>query len=232
MKTSDSTHASLQIIGHRGARGLAPENTLASIQKALDYGVDEVEIDVRVTKDNIPILHHDLYLRDPAGNRLNIRTHTYDDLKKHKADLATLHEAIWHVNKAKPILIEVKPDERTKPIIKVLKYCVNDGFQASDFLLGSKKQSTLMKLHRALPDVPTVVIEPWLSIRAVYRAQQLKTRRLSMNHLFLWYGFIRAMHRRGYKLYTYTLNDVDKATRWQRFGLAGVITDLPDTYKD
>ncbi len=221
----------LKIVGHRGAKGLAPENTLASIQKALDHGADEIEVDVRVTKDDIPVLHHDIFLSDPAGNRLKICNHSYEELKKHKSDLTTLHEVILHINKTVPLQIEVKWGEATAPVIRELKKCLTDGYHADDFLIGSKKQSTLMELHRAFPTIETVVIEPWSSIRAVYRARQLDTVRISMNQLFLWSGFIQAMHRRGYQLYAYAMNDPVKAKRWQRYGLAGVISDLPDRFE-
>jgi glycerophosphoryl diester phosphodiesterase len=46
-------------VGHRGARAYAPENTLASFKKALEIGVDAIEIDVRKTKDNEIVVIHD-----------------------------------------------------------------------------------------------------------------------------------------------------------------------------
>lgn len=48
-----------KIIGHRGAKAYAPENTLASIHAAADLGVEWVEIDVKLTKDSIPVIFHD-----------------------------------------------------------------------------------------------------------------------------------------------------------------------------
>jgi glycerophosphoryl diester phosphodiesterase len=75
-------------------RGLAPENTLKSIAKAIEHGVDEIEIDARVTADNVVVLHHDENLVDASGNKLTIRKTKYDELLKHKNDLAKLDEAI------------------------------------------------------------------------------------------------------------------------------------------
>ncbi len=46
--------------GHRGARGLLPENTLPAFQKALDLGVDTIECDMAITKDGVVVIHHDL----------------------------------------------------------------------------------------------------------------------------------------------------------------------------
>jgi glycerophosphoryl diester phosphodiesterase len=64
--------------GHRGARGLLPENTLPSFQKALDLGVDTLECDMAITKDGVVVIHHDLWLnpditRGPDGQWLDKR---------------------------------------------------------------------------------------------------------------------------------------------------------------
>lgn len=64
--------------GHRGARGLAPENTLPSFQKALDLGVDTLECDMAITRDGVVVIYHDLWLnpditRGPDGQWLEKR---------------------------------------------------------------------------------------------------------------------------------------------------------------
>ena len=51
--------APLEIVGHRGAKGITPENTLASFQKALDLGVDMIELDVHLSKDGELVVIHD-----------------------------------------------------------------------------------------------------------------------------------------------------------------------------
>ncbi|MBI2009155.1 glycerophosphodiester phosphodiesterase [Candidatus Saccharibacteria bacterium] len=192
------------IIGHRGARGLAPENTLASINKALEFKVDWVEFDVRVNNKGIPVLCHP---------------------KRIKNGLTTLEQALAAVNGRVPIYIEVKRKVNLNPIIKLLKN------YRYDYLLASKSQKTLLQLHKNLPAVPKIVIEPWSGIRATARAKQLNTEFIAMNQSFLWSGFIASMKDRGYELYTYTLNNPKKAKRWAKHGLAGVITDFPDRFK-
>ena len=64
--------------GHRGARGLLPENTLPAFQKALDLGVDTIECDMAITRDGVVVIHHDLWLnpdttRGPDGKWLDKR---------------------------------------------------------------------------------------------------------------------------------------------------------------
>ena len=53
----------LDVIGHRGAAGLAPENTLAAFSKALTIGVDALELDVQLSKDGVVIVYHDFRLK-------------------------------------------------------------------------------------------------------------------------------------------------------------------------
>ena len=87
-----SAHA-FDLQGHRGARGLMPENTLPAWKKALEIGVDTIECDMAVTKDDVVVIHHDLRLnpdiaRGPDGQWLdkpgpNIRDLTFDELQKY-----------------------------------------------------------------------------------------------------------------------------------------------------
>lgn len=221
----------MRVVGHRGAKALAPENTVAALRKAMEHAVDEVEVDVRVSLDGVALLHHDIFVRDAAGNRLSIKRNDFAELRSHKPDLARLEDAIRAVNRRIPMQMEVKWGEDTRPVIAILRAFLAEGWQPTDFLFGSKKQRTLLELHHALPDVPTVIIEPFLSLRARLRSRQLGSKRLSMNHLGLWPFFIRAMSRGGYELYAYTLNDPVKARRWHRHGLRGVITDDPERYQ-
>jgi glycerophosphoryl diester phosphodiesterase len=209
---------------------LAPENTLAALGKALEHGVDEIEVDVRITADGVAVLHHDLSVRDAAGTALAISRHSLEELRRHKPDLALLEDAIRTVGRRVPLQLEVKWGEDTGPVIDVVQSFLADGWQASDFLFGSKKQRTLLELHRALPEVPVVVIEPFFSLRARLRCRQLGSKRISMNHIGLWPFFIRAMSRSDYELYAYTLNDPAKARSWHSYGLAGVITDDPSDF--
>ena len=71
----DASAEELDIQGHRGARGLAPENTMAAFQTAVDLGVTTLELDVVMTRDGVFAVHHDLQLnpklcQSPSGGRL------------------------------------------------------------------------------------------------------------------------------------------------------------------
>lgn len=218
---------SLKIIGHRGARGLAPENTLAAIEAGIKAGADEIEIDARVTKDDIAVVNHDRRV-----NGALIFMHPLAELQDIKPDLATFKEAIRTVNRRVPLIIEVKGGEPIEPVVKVLKAFLKQGWEVGDFRLGSKSQKTLLALHKALPKIPTVVIERWSGVRASWRARQLGTKFVCMNGLFLWWFFVSSMSKSGYKLTVYMREKPEKLKAWERRGLYGVVTDHPEYFKN
>jgi glycerophosphoryl diester phosphodiesterase len=223
----------MKVIGHRGARGLAPENTLASFEAALAAGVDEVELDVRVTKDGIPVLNHDPFLHDASGSKLRhvlVHERTLHELRHYRPDLATLEEAVVRIDRQVPIVVEVKPGVSVGEPIATLKHFLSRGWQPSDFLVASFSQRTLRALHEALPDVEPVVLEHLSGLNASLRAKQVGARRVAFNHHIIWWWFIRSMARSGYHVVTHTLNNPKKAERWLKYGLYGVVTDYPDRF--
>lgn len=216
----------MKIIGHRGARGLAPENTLAAIKAGLAAGADMLEVDARITKDGVAVLHHDRSFDDFV-----ISDHTFKELRKRKPDIATLQEAITTVKRQVPLIIEIKPAVPTEPIIALLKKFFKKDWQPKHFFVASFDYHILKTVHTVLPNIPIVVLDSWSGVRATWRARRLHTTFICMNYRFLWSGFVASMAKSGYKLSTYPLNDPAKAKRWKMNGLYGVVTDFPDKYK-
>jgi glycerophosphoryl diester phosphodiesterase len=216
------------IIGHRGAGGLAPENTLAAIKQGLLHHADEIEIDIRITHDGVPILSHDSAVM-VNNTPMQISRHSFAELKKFKPDIATLSEALKVADGRARLYIEVKRGEPTIPVADAIKNYIGLTRHTPDLLLGSKSQRVLMSLHRQLPEIPTIVIEPWSGLRAVYRARQLRTRRISMRSWWLYRKFLENLAIRGYRVTPYTMNKPDKVAKWQDC-IYGVITDYPDRF--
>ncbi len=76
----------LIVHGHRGARGTRPENTIPAFRYAIENGVDVLELDVAITKDNVPVVSHDPVInrkicQGPAGNRV-IRELTLAEVRR------------------------------------------------------------------------------------------------------------------------------------------------------
>lgn len=215
------------IIGHRGAKGLAPENTIAGLKAALEHKVDGIEIDVRVTADNVPILWHDGSLQGARIKRTD-----YKRLKQLQPELTTLDEALRFVKGRAPVIIEVKPGVSMPHIIETIEDRIRNGWPLAHISLASFDFQILRQARQLLPELTVIVNEKWSGVRATRRARRLGTSFITMNQRWLWSGFIRSVAQNDFKLSAYTLNDPVKARRWCERGLHAVITDFPDRFHD
>ena len=89
------------LLGHRGAPRAWPENTLAGLRAAFDLGAEGVEFDVRLTRDGVPVLHHDATLAHPPGLSERIADLTWPQLAARTAGsptpIAGLAEVLPHL---------------------------------------------------------------------------------------------------------------------------------------
>ena len=119
------------IIGHRGAKGIAPENCLSGFKKAVELGIDGVELDVHLTKDGKLVVIHDLDLKRLTGLKIPIKQLTFKELKKY--DISEL----FHKNQEK--IMEKLPEEK--------KYFLElRTIQANSFYLNIYEQLTKKKI--------------------------------------------------------------------------------------
>lgn len=125
------------IIGHRGAKGIAPENSLSGFKKAVELGIDGIELDVHLTKDGKLIVIHDIDLKRLTGLRIPIKQLTFKELKKY--DISKFF------TKNQEKIMEKLPEEK--------KYFLElRTIQANSFYLNIYEQLTRKKisfyLHR------------------------------------------------------------------------------------
>jgi len=220
----------MKIIGHRGARGLAPENTIVGIEKAIKHGANEIEVDVRVTKDGVPVLHHNALLVDAAGNEVSIAHSSYAELLRHKPDLAALDHAIRVIAHRCPVIIELKSGVKPAKVIAMIEYYRGKGWRLNEFHITSFDFKILQRVHRELPELPLIVNEAWSGVRAASRCRRLETKRISMDQRWLWRWFLKAMQRDGYQISPYAVNSKRRAAKWAPY-VYGIITDYPDRFK-
>jgi glycerophosphoryl diester phosphodiesterase len=138
------------VLGHRGAMGLAPENTAVSFERALDEGADGVEFDVQMTRDGELVVIHDQNLERVTGKKSLVKDITLKEIKEldvgsHFQDdfagqeILTLDETLDIVKKCSVINIEIKngpviyPKIEEKVISTVEKYGISDRIIISSF---------------------------------------------------------------------------------------------------
>lgn len=220
----------MQIVGHRGAKGLAPENTILAIKKAIEYKVSIVEVDVRVTKDGVPILFHNRKLKINHEPRLVIAKTNYAQLKQYKSDLTTLEQAMAITAGKARLCMEIKPGVELVHIIRLVSAQLKRDRSASDFLFSSFSYPILKQLKSMLPQIDVAVNESWSGVRAGYRYRKLNAEYICLNYRFLWSGYLKLASRGKQHIYGFTINEPKIANRLSKSGLAGVITDYPDRF--
>jgi glycerophosphoryl diester phosphodiesterase len=192
------------IIGHRGAKGLATENSLESIKLGIESGSDMIEVDVRLQSKNLVLSH------DPT-----LKTENY----------CLLSEALELINNSVPLVLEIKESEVVEFLPELIKN------YNGRIIISSRKFAVLDDLRKLLPDHELAVIENWSGVRAVAEASLLSTKNIHINHNWLWSGFVRSMKHKGYTLYAYTVNDPERAEELRTWGVDGIFTDRPDKFK-
>jgi glycerophosphoryl diester phosphodiesterase len=194
----------MEIIGHRGAKGLAHENTIESFKLALKNNVDAIETDVRRQGKELVLTHEPTLIAEK-----------YTKL----ADLLIL------VDGKVPLNLEIK-EIRVIPLLK--KFLKN---YKGKIILSSFDFGILQELNKNFPNHEIAILEKWSGIRAVAEASLIGTKRLHINQNWLWSNFVRSLKHKGYDLYAYTVNNVDRAEELESWGVKGIFTDYPNRFK-
>ncbi|UTW63027.1 hypothetical protein KFE98_02385 [bacterium SCSIO 12741] len=245
----------MKIIAHRGASGWAPENTLAAFQKALDIGVDAIEIDVRPTRDQRIVVFHDKNLNRTTPLRGRVRRRYLAELQGTDASdwfgrpdyfgetIPTLDQTLELLNGQCELLIEIKSEGRLikAPFLRRLFELI-DHYQAHEWvILQSFDTRVLRNIHRLRPDLrlqKLIVLKvPLIGLqfdKTVMLENILKTpyyESINMDHRFVTPPLIRKIHRHRKKICCWTVNNPIRMRQLQKKGVDGIITNYPDRLK-
>ncbi len=232
-----------KIIGHRGAAGYAPENTLEGLHTAADMDVKWVELDVKLTRDGVPILFHDETLDRTTNGVGNVADTDYADIRDLEAGswygdsftgikIPTLEEAIEVlINRDLGLNLELKPcPGREKETAEAALDVLSQYWDAHDRLLISSFQHVALETaadmaqdwHRALL-LDSEWPENWKEL-----AEYLEAVSININGNTSSREQIEEIIDAGYAVCAYTINDPDRARHLQAWGADCIISDVPD----
>ena len=223
----------LLTIGHRGAMGHETENTLASIQKALDLNVDMIEIDVfKITSGEIVVFHDEKIDRLTNGSG-NIESLDLEALKNltvegnHKIPL--LSEVLDVINHKVPLNIELKGPGTSEGVIHIINnYIENEGWTLDDFLISSFNWEELKNMRRINMDIEIAVLTEENPLEAINIANDLNAIAITPNYLSLTKKNVSEIKSRGFKIFTWTVNDKEQISNMRELGVDGVFTNYPE----
>jgi len=223
---------SFTVIGHRGARGHAPENTLLSIDTAIRLGAHWVEIDVQHHAGEIWLMH-DLTLDRTTNGRGLLTDCTATQLRALDAGqgepVPTLPEVLDLVEQRVGINIELKSwNGCAAAVAACLRERLAEGWPANRLMVSSFHLPELWEFRQILPDVPVAVLYCGVPLDWAGVAVELGARCLHLSDEFVDEKLLADAHARELRVNVYTVNHPDELRRMRAMGVDGVFTDFPE----
>ncbi len=214
------------VIGHRGAAGLSPENTLASFRLAAGLGVQAVELDVHRCQDELVVIHDPTLERTTNGHGAVAET-TLPALRALDAGggqrIPTLAEVFAALPAGVGINVELK-GEGTAPLLA--RWLPADPERA--VLVSSFDHQALRAFRDLRGDCPVApVFHRWRG-NAVAVARDLGAAYLNLGRKLVDAARMAEIREAGLRCLVYTVNDLREARKFVRLGVWGLFTDYPD----
>jgi glycerophosphoryl diester phosphodiesterase len=250
-----SQHARPFIIGHRGAVGIMPENTLVAYRFALEQWVDGIEFDVHLSRDGVPVVIHDADLRRTMGIDGFVHDMLFAGLRKLDAAavyraaagnstdpqiLPALQDVLSWVPAPKLLCIELKTrqDGTTYAgLEEIVVQAVRAAGAEERTILSSFNFAILARLREAAPDIRRHAIiaggyftQPGMDdcerVAADLAAGHIDW--VAVNKAYLTPPLAAALHHHGIRTHTWVINTVAEYMHFADLGVTAVTTDRPD----
>jgi glycerophosphoryl diester phosphodiesterase len=225
----------MKITAHRGASGYAPENTLASVQLAINMKSDFVEIDVRQTADQRIVLLHDTTLKRTTGLKKRISDVNYSDIEEIDAGswfskdfssekIPTLEQVLNLIKGKIKINIELKETGNIEFAINVLSV-VKDAKMLSNTVFTSFDIDLITAIKEKSPRTKTGLI---LSRKPSSKIFLTNIDVLSINRLSVNRKLVARAKEHGKEIHVWTVNSIREIKKFEEMSVDNIITNYPD----
>lgn len=231
-----------KVIGHRGACGSAPENTLASIARAAEIGAEAIEFDVTITSDGHAIVMHDANVDRCSDGSGPVVLKSLDEVSQLDAGawfaqkfrgerIPLLRDALAFVaEKDMALNLEIKPTLGwEEPTARAVATTLLDVWPSNvRVLVSSMSTLALDTFNTLMPDVPLGLIT--YAVPENWRERLERHRCLSLHcyHAFVTKELVDAVHASGHRIHVYTVNDGERAKSLYAMGVDAIFTDHPE----
>jgi glycerophosphoryl diester phosphodiesterase len=215
-------------IGHRGACGHGPENTLASIEQAIALGCILTEVDIRRTADGALVLLHDERVDRTTDGQGLVAEMMLEDIRKLNAGggerLPTLEDALTAASGRIGLILELKAAG--------LAYDACASVRAGGFegpiIYASFLHEELQHVRRTNPDSKTLVLFKRLPKDPCAEAVTLQATHVGLRVDTATEPLLHTLHTAQLTVFVYTVNRPADIARIKTFGVDGIISDFPD----
>lgn len=214
-------------IGHRGAKGYVVENTLASFQKALDLGVDGIELDVHLSLDGkVMVIHDDTVNRTTSGNGF-VKDFTSSALEA--LGIPTLEAVFELVNRKCFINVELKTFETADKVAELIEQYVSEkGWDYEQIIVSSFDWNAVQQVHFLNDKIQIGVLTNTDLDLALAFAKFIKAYSVHPYYHLLTTENVAQMQSKNFKVYPWTVNEDEAIIFVKSLNVDGIITDFPD----
>ena len=218
-------------IGHRGAMGHEPENTLLSIERALSLGVDGIEVDVYNIEDHLVVIHdRDLARTTNGTGYLEDQSFAYvRSLDAGKAEqIPTLEEVFQTVNRRTIINIELKGSNTAQLVVELIQAHLKQGWSYSDFVVSSFNHYELNQVKTISPEITTGMLIYGLPWEYLATAAKLQADLVILSLDYVSLELIESVHHQGLQVWVYTVNYPHDIDFMKALGVDAIFTNYPE----
>lgn len=220
-------------IGHRGAKGYEPENTLVSFQKALDMQADGIELDVHPSADGELIVIHDETIDRTTNGKGFVNALSLHELKTFRIDrkyeIPTLKEVFDLVNQDCFINIELKSYEATNKVVSLIeKYVSKKDWKYDRFLVSSFDWNALQQVAFLNDKIPIGVLTETNLDLALAFAKFIQAKSIHPHFHLLTKENTAQIQEKGLQVFPWTINEIEDIQKIKTFNVNGIITDFPN----
>lgn len=220
-------------IGHRGASGHVAENTLESIQKALEFEVDAIEIDVHRCKSGEIVVIHDFTLDRTTNGSGEVSQITFAEIKSLKIEdkfrIPLLTEVLELIQGKCRINIELKGSNTSEETCRIIKRLVSEEkWSYDDFIVSSFQQNELAEVFDLDKNIPIGILSKANVSEAIDLGKILKARAIHPSTGIITKDNVKKAQNAGFKVNVWTVNEPIEIERMRSFGVDGIISDFPD----
>lgn len=222
----------LLCIGHRGAAGHEPENTLLSVEAGIVRGATWIEIDVYCVEGELVVIH-DSTLERTTNGQGKVMESTLEYLRSLDAGkgqkIPLLTEVIAKVKGRAKLNIELKGGNTVKPISTLIRKSVQEEqMQFHDFLVSSFDHLLLRELKTIEHEIPVAPLIYGIPHDLAACGSELSAYAVSVSRKYISAELVADAHRRGLKVLVYTVNDMAEIESLHKLGTDGIFTDYPE----
>lgn len=224
----------MQIIAHRGASGLAPENTLKAIRLALTLGAQAIEIDVQRADGELWVFHDRRLERCTDGSGvLTAQSRAY--LAGLDAGEGEPIPTLWQVMEAiagkAELHIELKGAQTADEVARLtLRAEAELGFTPAHWVVSSFHHPELARFAALRPEIRLGALIATIPLTLAAFAAELGAWSLNCDLDFVDEALVMDAHRRGLKVLVYTVDHTADLTALAAMGVDGIFTNRPDRF--